>query len=250
MTRRGQGVDDDLVNLGLILVAAAGLIAAIMRLAGSVAAWLSDAEHPNRGWEAGFRVLRTPSDPASALGAPGLVPWMYWLVLILMVVGVVACVLVVWQRIGTIKHTTSHDPRRLAGMATRRDVRAVASPKALRERGRTLRPSLSPLEVPTNIDASALNLSTHRVIERVSMLTLARTVTQAHDVSDARAALLPSCTAPRTCSPPAEGSIRRSDNAPSEFERNDHAGYAPWRHRAQLLTSIGDVRGELRALRQ
>ena len=143
MTPRGHGVDDDLVNLGLILVAAVGLIAAILRLAGSVAAWLSGAEQPNGGWEAGFRVLRTPSDPASALDAPDVAAWMYWLVLVLIVGGVVACALVVWRHIGTIKHTTSHDPRRLAGMATGRDVRAVASPKALLERGRTLRPSLN-----------------------------------------------------------------------------------------------------------
>ncbi|CUR58153.1 putative membrane protein [metagenome] len=142
MNPRGPGVDDDLVNLGLILIAAVGFIAAILRLAGSVAAWLSGAEHPNGGWEAGFRVLRTPGDPASALDAPGLAAWMYWLVLVLMVAAVVALVLVVWRRIGTIKHTTSHDPRRLAGIATGRDVRAVASPKALRQRGRTLRPSL------------------------------------------------------------------------------------------------------------
>lgn len=142
MTPRGQGVDDDLVNLGLILVAAVGLITAILRLAGTVAAWLSGAEQPNGGWEVGFRVLRTPSDPASALDAPSLTAWMYWLVVVLMVAAVVACVLVVWRRIGTIKHTTSHDPRRLAGVATGRDVRAVASAKALLERGRTLRPSL------------------------------------------------------------------------------------------------------------
>ena len=45
MNPRGQGVDDDLVNLGLILIAAVGVIAAILRLAGSVAAWISGAPH-------------------------------------------------------------------------------------------------------------------------------------------------------------------------------------------------------------
>ena len=47
-----------------------------------------------------------------------------------------------WRRIGTIRHNTAHDPRRLAGVATGRDVRAAASRKALLARGRTLRPSL------------------------------------------------------------------------------------------------------------
>ena len=54
MNPRGQGVDDDLVNLGLILIAAVGVIAAILRLAGSVAAWLSGAAQPSGGWEAGL----------------------------------------------------------------------------------------------------------------------------------------------------------------------------------------------------
>ena len=38
MNPRGQGLDDDLVNLGLVLIAAVVVIAAILRLAGSAAA--------------------------------------------------------------------------------------------------------------------------------------------------------------------------------------------------------------------
>ena len=85
MNPRGPGVDDDLVNLGLILIAAVGVIAAILRLAGSVAAWISGAPHTTGGWDAGFRVLSHPGDPASALGSEGLAAWVYWLVLVLMV---------------------------------------------------------------------------------------------------------------------------------------------------------------------
>jgi type IV secretion system protein VirD4 len=139
---RGHGVDDDLVNLGLGLIAAAGVIAAILRLAGIVAAWLSGTQQPTKGWEAGFRLLSRPGDPGAALGSDGMAAWVYWLVLILMMGGVVAAALLLWRRIGTIRHQTTHDPRRLAGVATGRDVRAVASQKALLARGRTLRPSL------------------------------------------------------------------------------------------------------------
>ena len=46
MNPRGQGVDDDLVNLGLILIAAVGVLAAILRLAGSVAAWRREPRSP------------------------------------------------------------------------------------------------------------------------------------------------------------------------------------------------------------
>lgn len=142
MNPRGQGVDDDLVNLGLVLIAAVGVIAAILRLAGSVAAWLSGASQPSGGWEAGFRVLTDPGNPARALGADGVAAWVYWLALTVMVAAVAASALVLWRRIGSIRHQTTHDPRRLAGVATGRDVRAVASEKALRARGQTLRPSL------------------------------------------------------------------------------------------------------------
>ena len=142
MNPRGQGVDDDLVNLGLILIAAVGVIAAILRLAGSMAAWLSGAGRPTGGWEAGFRVLNHPADPATALGADGLAAWVYWLVLVLMAATVIGAALVLWRRIGTMKHKTSHDPGHLAGVATGRDVRAIASQKSLLARGRSLRPSL------------------------------------------------------------------------------------------------------------
>ena len=143
MNPRGRSVDDDLVNLGLVLIAAVGLVAAVLRLAGSAAAWLTGVGQPEGGLEAGFRVLTEPGDPAAALDSPGLAAWAYWLVLTLMTSAVVMCALVLWRRIGTLKHKTSHDPRRLAGVATGRDVETSASERALLARGRTLRPSLT-----------------------------------------------------------------------------------------------------------
>ena len=132
MNPRGQGVDDDLVNLGLILIAAVGVIAAILRLAGIVAAWLSGAAQPSGGWEAGFRVLSHPGDPATALGADGLAAWVYWLVLVLMVAAVVASAsgVVAAHR---LDQAQDHRTTRAASPASppARDVRAVASQKAL-----------------------------------------------------------------------------------------------------------------------
>lgn len=150
MIPRSQGVDDDLVNIGLILVAAGGLIAAIMRLAGSLAAWLSGAEQPRSGWEAGVRVLSQPTDPASALGSADLAAWAYWLVLVLILAAIGACVSLVWRRVGVMLHRASRDPRRLAGVATSREVRTVASRQALLARGQPLRPSLR-RPAPTDI---------------------------------------------------------------------------------------------------
>ncbi|GAB2447025.1 hypothetical protein GCM10027062_30680 [Nocardioides hungaricus] len=142
MNPRSQGVDDELVNLGLILIAAIGVVAAILRLAGTVAAFLSRAEQPTGGWDAGLRVLAHPTDPTGALGADGLPAWVYWLVLAVMLAAIAGLGLVVWRLIATMRHTTSQNPHHLAGVATSRDVRAVTSSRALLARGRTLRPSL------------------------------------------------------------------------------------------------------------
>lgn len=136
------GVDDYLVNLGLALIAGVGLVAAILRLAGSAAAWLTGGSQPDGGWEAGFRVLIQPTDPASALRSSSLNAWAYWIVVAAFVCGVAACGLAAWRRIGSMKHRASHDPSRLAGVASPRDVKGSASAGALLARGRTLRPSV------------------------------------------------------------------------------------------------------------
>ncbi|GAB2761694.1 hypothetical protein GCM10027020_12470 [Nocardioides salsibiostraticola] len=142
MNPRGQSVDDDLLNLGLIAAAVLGLLAGVLRAAGSAAAALSGTQQPTGGWEAAFRILSRPEDPATALGSRGLSAWIYWLVLVLMVATVAAGAIVVWRTAGALKHKTEHDPRRLAGVATGREVRVAASQQALIARGRTLRPSL------------------------------------------------------------------------------------------------------------
>jgi len=148
MNPRGQSVDNDLVNLGLIGIAALGCLAAALRLAGTVTAWATGADQPGYGWESGLRVLADPERPGRALGAPGMSPWPYWLVVALMLAGVVCAVLVVWRRVSGWREHTTRDPRRLAGIATSRDVRVTASKKPLLARGRTLRPSLDHADAP------------------------------------------------------------------------------------------------------
>ncbi|GAA4393248.1 hypothetical protein GCM10023153_13030 [Ornithinibacter aureus] len=142
MNPRGQGVDDQLVNLGILLIAALGAIAALLRLAGTLAAWLAGAATPRGGWASGLGVLTHPADPGAALGADGMTPWVYWLVLAVMVAVTAAAATSAWRGIASIKHTSTSDPHRRAGVATARDVRTAASRKALLSRGRTLRPSL------------------------------------------------------------------------------------------------------------
>lgn len=143
MNPRGRSVDDELVNLGLIIIAALGVLAGLLRLAGTVAAWMAGSSQPVGGLEAGFRVLGDPLDPDNALGAPGLPSLVYWLVVAVLLTFVAMVAWSAWQLIAGAKHRTSRDPRRLAGVANARDVATATSERALLVRAKTLRPSLS-----------------------------------------------------------------------------------------------------------
>lgn len=143
MNSRGRGVDDELVNLGLLAVAVLGLVAAVLRLAGGVAAWLTGAQTPTVGWSGASGVLTNPGHPATALGSDRLSPWAYWSVVAAMVAAVAVCALVTWTRVNTWRRQSRHDARRLAGVATSGDVKAAASRRALLARARTLRPSVT-----------------------------------------------------------------------------------------------------------
>lgn len=141
MNGGARSVDDTLVNLALIAIAGLGVLAAALRFAGTVAAWVVGVAQPNVGWSAGFSVLAAPGDPGRALGAEISV-WAYWTVLVLMLAVGSTCAIVVWRRIAALRQTSQHDPRRLIGTATRHDVVSTASKKALLRRSSTLRASL------------------------------------------------------------------------------------------------------------
>lgn len=142
MTQGGRSVDDVLVNLGLMLTAAVGALGGLLTLAGTLAAWVSGASRPKGGLAAGLSVLTDPAEPASALGSPGMPALLFWLVWLGLIGLVTTIALMVWRLVANTKHKNSQDPRRLAGTATARDVKAVASDKSLLARGQTLRPSL------------------------------------------------------------------------------------------------------------
>ena len=143
MNPHGRSVDDELVNLGLILIASVGVLAGVLWATGAVAGWLSGAGLPPSGLEGGFQVLADPGNPARALDAPGLSAILYWLVLAALAALLAVAVWCSWRLIAGTRHKTSRDPRRLAGVATGSDVAASASERALLARGRALRPSLA-----------------------------------------------------------------------------------------------------------
>jgi type IV secretory pathway TraG/TraD family ATPase VirD4 len=136
-------VDDELVNLVLGAIAAAFVLALVLRVAGTIAAVVGRTPHPRAGVAAGLHIIVLPGKPARALAAPGLSSWLYWATVALLLLLVAVTAWAVWQVVAGIRHRARHDPHSIVGTATTRDIAPVASKRALTRRGRTLRPSLN-----------------------------------------------------------------------------------------------------------
>ncbi|MBO1902824.1 TraM recognition domain-containing protein [Leucobacter weissii] len=134
---------DELTNLGIGLLMAAAVLAAILRGAGSVASWITGAAQPSGGIEAGLGVLLHPADPATALGAPGLNVVAYWITAGLLIIAAGLAGWWVWLALREHGRQVKVDPYRIAGIATRGDIDKNASEAALLRRAGHLRPSLS-----------------------------------------------------------------------------------------------------------
>ncbi|TWE13086.1 type IV secretory system conjugative DNA transfer family protein [Rudaeicoccus suwonensis] len=133
--------NDTAVNLGLGAVAAIGVLAGLLRIAGAIAAWVGDTKQPAGNIGAGLGVLTHPTQPSVALRAPGLSPFAYWAVVAVLLIAAGAGAWLVLRLVRS--QTSSDDRRRRAGIATPAQIRKVASGRALRRRGGTLRPSLN-----------------------------------------------------------------------------------------------------------
>jgi type IV secretion system protein VirD4 len=142
MNPSARSANDELVNLALIgLVALLGFGLAL-GLAGEVTALLAGEPRPRGGMTGGLRVLADPGHPGTALGTPGLPALAYWLAVAAMHTLGGSAAWVAWTVIARLRHRNEHDPRKIQGIATRRDIDLVASRRALIRRGETLRPSI------------------------------------------------------------------------------------------------------------
>ncbi len=142
MNRQAASMSDGLANLGIGLLIAAAGIAAILRVAGTIAAFLTGTQQPQAGITAGLTVLLNPADPAAALEADGLNSIAYWITTTLLLAVLGAGVWWVWTKVRHHSKSVQTDPRRLQGIATSGEVSRVASDTALIKRAGTLRPSL------------------------------------------------------------------------------------------------------------
>ena len=143
MTQRQTGsMGDELTNAALIGLIGIFCVGLVLRASGTITAFLTGTPHPAAGAAGGIAVLFNPADPATALGADGLDPVIYWLVSAGLLGGLTATAVWVWTLLRRQTRKAEADPHRLAGVATSHEVKTTASAKALLRRAGTLRPSL------------------------------------------------------------------------------------------------------------
>ncbi|MDE0545946.1 TraM recognition domain-containing protein [Microbacterium sp. C7(2022)] len=134
---------DELTNLGLIALVGGVLLLLILRGAASIAAWVTGARPPTRGIESGLAILTNPSEPGVAVGSPGLNVVAYWVCASLLLGTAAAVGVGLWLAVRRIGGRTDTAIENTPGIATRTDVAAFTSRRALMRRAGHLRPSLS-----------------------------------------------------------------------------------------------------------
>jgi len=141
--------NDSLMNValgGLVAVVAFG---GVLGLAGSIAAFLTGHPQPAAGITDGLGVLAAPADPGTVLGTPGLNPFAYWAVVVLLLGVLATAAVFVFRAIRAARSTTN--PNHLAGTASGPEIARVASPRALIKRASTLRPSVTGKAEPGDV---------------------------------------------------------------------------------------------------
>ncbi len=146
---QAKPANDLFINLAIGTLVAAAAFTGLLRVAGSVTAFLTGLPEPAGGFTTGLAVLAHPTDPGAALGAEGLNPVLYWLVMFVFLGVLGAAGFFVARAIYRSRSKT--DPHRLAGTATAGEVAQVASAKALVKKAATLRPSLTEKARPEEI---------------------------------------------------------------------------------------------------
>ncbi|WP_182142567.1 type IV secretory system conjugative DNA transfer family protein [Schaalia sp. JY-X169] len=140
--RQSGSFGDEMTNILIaVLIGILGLTL-VLRASGSVAAFLTRVSQPSEGIAGGVGVLFDPTHPGRALGSDTLNPFVYWLIVGVMLAVLVLVLMWAWTRWRRHSRKVDTDPRRLPGTATAYEVQATASSRALLRRAATLRPSL------------------------------------------------------------------------------------------------------------
>jgi type IV secretory pathway TraG/TraD family ATPase VirD4 len=145
VTSRQASADpwDGLTNIALGLLVAVAGFALLIRVAGTIAAWISGARQPSGGPASGIGALSHAGDPGEALGSADLNAVVYWITAAVLIAVLAAIALLVFRFVRSATDRSRADPNRICGIATGTDVARAASERALLKRASTLRPSLT-----------------------------------------------------------------------------------------------------------
>lgn len=141
--------NDPLLNIALGALVAAIALAGVLRLAGSITAFLAGQPEPAGGITDGLGVLANPTDPGAALGSADLDAIAYWAVVtvLLTILGGVGAL--VFRAVSRSRRDVN--PHHLTGTASAGEIARAASGKALVRRASTLRPSLEGKVAPSDV---------------------------------------------------------------------------------------------------
>ena len=146
---QARPANDALLNVGLAALVAVIAFGAVLWIAGAAAAFLMGLPAPTGSVTTGLGVLAAPADPGRPLGAPGLNPVVYWLIVAVLLGGLTAAGVFVFRAVQRARSKVN--PHQLAGTATAAEVVRAASSKALLQRAGTLRPSLTGKVAPGDV---------------------------------------------------------------------------------------------------
>lgn len=134
--------NDTTVDLGLAAVGGTFAIGLVLWSAGATAAWITGHGWPRGHALAGFASFAHASDPSVTWGQAVGPAWLYWAITAVFLATAVGVAWLAWRLMHPSSQTTAKDAGRLPGLATRAEVKAAASEKALLRRAATLRPGL------------------------------------------------------------------------------------------------------------
>ncbi|GAA3595521.1 hypothetical protein GCM10022198_19220 [Klugiella xanthotipulae] len=140
MVQHARSANDALLNIALGGFGATALTAALLRGAASVAAFIAGLPAPTGGPASGLAAVFTAADPGGAVGAPGLNPFLYWGVVVVLLSACGAILVWGWRVFRGVRER--NEVHNIPGTASADEIRRVASAKALLSRAKTLRPSL------------------------------------------------------------------------------------------------------------
>jgi len=140
----GQSATPDTAsNIGIGVLIAGIISFGLLWCAGVLSALVCGHHVPHGHPIGAFAAFSHAGDPSAAWRAPVGPAIVYWTVTGLVLAAVAGLALLVWRLIRRQTAREKADPTRLAGLASRAEVRAAAGEKALLRKAKVLRPSLT-----------------------------------------------------------------------------------------------------------